>query len=141
MLYLLHNCCYRDNTSNTYTHTHSVLKQFCSAYHNTIVSKYCIFKAQTLLPLESCRHAIISAPNDCLLVNVGDWLTQEAFMFSRLTRVDLFNQRLADATFSLFLPINQRKQIERVQIDAIKFERISIHFFSDVFTGVTVVVA
>ena len=99
------------------------------------------FKAQTLLPLESCRHAIISAPNDCLLVNVGDWLTQEAFMFSRLTRVGLFNQRLADATFSLFLPINQRKQIERVQIDAIKFERISIHFFSDVFTGVTVVVA
>ena len=62
-------------------------------------------------------------------------------MFSRLTRVGLFNQRLADATFSLFLPINQRKQIERVQIDAIKFERISIHVFSDVFTAVTVVVA
>ena len=58
--------------------THSVLKQFCSAYHNIIVSKYCIFKDQTLLPLESCRHAIISAPNDCLLVNVDGWLTQEA---------------------------------------------------------------
>ena len=61
-------------------------------------------------------------------------------MFSRLTRVVLFKQRLADATFFLLFPVNQRKQIERVQIDAIKFETISVHFFSDVFTAVTVVV-
>ena len=108
--------------------THSVFKQSCLAYHNTIVSKYCIFKDQTLLPLESCRHAIISAPNDCLLVNgyVDGWLTQEleAFMFSRLTRVGLFKQRLAEAIFFLLPPINQRKQIERVQMDPIKFDRI-----------------
>ena len=31
--------------------------------------------------------------------------------------------------------------IERVQIDAIKFERTQIHFFSDVFTAVVVVLA
>ena len=31
--------------------------------------------------------------------------------------------------------------IERVQIDAIKFERTQIHFFSDVFITVVVVVA
>ena len=31
--------------------------------------------------------------------------------------------------------------IERVQIDAIKFERTQIHFFSDVFPAVVVVVA
>ena len=31
--------------------------------------------------------------------------------------------------------------IERVQIDAIKFERTQIHFFSDVFTTVVVVIA
>ena len=32
-------------------------------------------------------------------------------------------------------------RIERFQIDAIKFERTQIHFFSDVFTAVVVVVA
>ena len=32
-------------------------------------------------------------------------------------------------------------RIERVQIDAIKFERTQIHFFSDVFTAAAVVVA
>ena len=32
-------------------------------------------------------------------------------------------------------------RIERVQIDAIKFERKQIHFLSDVFTAVVVVVA
>ena len=32
-------------------------------------------------------------------------------------------------------------QIERFQIDAIKFERTQIHFFSDVFTAVVVAVA
>ena len=31
--------------------------------------------------------------------------------------------------------------IERVQIDAIKFEKTQIHFFSDVFPAVVVVVA
>ena len=31
-------------------------------------------------------------------------------------------------------------RIERVQIDAIKFERTQIHFFSDVFTAVVIVV-
>ena len=31
--------------------------------------------------------------------------------------------------------------IERVQIDAIKFERTQIHFFTDVFTAVIVVLA
>ena len=31
--------------------------------------------------------------------------------------------------------------IERVQIDAIKFERTQIHFFSDVFITVVVVIA
>ena len=31
--------------------------------------------------------------------------------------------------------------IERIQIDAIKFERTQIHFFSDVFTAVVVVIA
>ena len=31
--------------------------------------------------------------------------------------------------------------IERVQIDAIKFERTQIHFFTDVFTAVVVVLA
>ena len=32
-------------------------------------------------------------------------------------------------------------RIERFQIDAIKFERTQIHFFSDVFTAVVVFVA
>ena len=32
-------------------------------------------------------------------------------------------------------------RIERVQIDAIKFEKTQIHFISDVFTAVDVVVA
>ena len=31
--------------------------------------------------------------------------------------------------------------IERVKIEAIKFERTQIHFFSDVFTAVVIVVA
>ena len=31
--------------------------------------------------------------------------------------------------------------IERVQIDAIKFERTQIHFFTDVFTAVIVILA
>ena len=62
-------------------------------------------------------------------------------MFSRLTRVGLFKQRLAEAIFFLLPPINQRKQIERVQMDPIKFERISIHFFSEAITAVTVVFA
>ena len=37
--------------------------------------------------------------------------------------------------------VSVKRSIERYQIDAIKFERTQIHFFSDVFTAVVAVVA
>ena len=43
---------------------------------------------------------------------------------------------------SLRIQLQERSRaFERVQIDAIKFERTQIHFFSDVFTDVVVVFA